>query len=165
MALAAFLGAALATSVPTPMLHHAFHGHAVNPDTGKIAQYPELRKSSEGALWEASNMDEWGRLMKGHQTMSDGYTDTLKFIAKKDIPSGKKPTYMAVVCAFRPEKSNPRRVRFVAGGDQVQYDGNTYTKTADLTTVKVHINSVLSTPNAKHVTGDLKKCRPQSACR
>ena len=38
----------------------------------------------------------------------------------------------------------------------MEYEGNTYTKTTDLTTVKVHINSVLSTKNAKHTTGDLK---------
>ena len=80
-------------------IHHALHGYAVNPDTGEIAQYPELSKCSEGKLWEESNMDEWGRLMNGHDTMAKG-TNTLKFIPRSAIPHNKKTTYMAVVCAF-----------------------------------------------------------------
>ena len=144
-----------ANQLQDAFLHNALHGHAVNPDTGKIAQYKELSQCSEGPLWTGSSMNEWGRLMKGHQTMASG-TDTFKFIARMQIPDDKKATYMAVVCAFRPEKEDPHRVRFVAGGDQVEYNGNTYTKTADLTTVKVHFNSVVSTKNAKHATGDLK---------
>ena len=136
-------------------VHQALHGYAVNPDTGKIAQYPELSKCSEGKLWEESNMDKWGRLMNGHATMASG-TNTLKFIPCTTIPANKKTTYMAVVCAFRPKKEVPRQVRFVAGGDQVEYEGSTYTKTANLTTVKIHLNSVLLTKNAQHVTGDLK---------
>ena len=65
-------------------MEHALHGHAVNPDTGRIAQYPELSQCSEGELWIESNMNEWGRLMKGHQTMASG-TDTLKFIARHEL--------------------------------------------------------------------------------
>ena len=66
-------------AVQETFIHHALHGYAVNPDTGRIAQYPELSQCSEGALWEESNMDEWGRLMNGHQNMKTG-TNTLKFI-------------------------------------------------------------------------------------
>ena len=49
------------------MIEHAMHGYAINPDTGRIAQYNELKDSSKGHLWEESNSDEWGRLMMGHQ--------------------------------------------------------------------------------------------------
>jgi hypothetical protein len=34
-------------------------------------------------------------------------TNTLFFIDKKDIPKNKKPTYVRVVCANRPKKTNP----------------------------------------------------------
>jgi hypothetical protein len=51
---------------------------------------------------------------------------------------------------------DPWRVQFTDGGDQVDYPGIVTTKTADLTTAKILFNSVLSTPNARHMTGDLK---------
>jgi hypothetical protein len=38
----------------------------------------------------------------------------------------------------------------------VDYPGDTSTKTADLTTVKCHVNSVISTAGARYMTGDLK---------
>jgi hypothetical protein len=60
------------------------------------------------------------------------------------------------VCADRPEKPEPRRVRFTVGGDQVDYPGAVSTKTADLSTCKILFNSVLSTPDAKLMTADLR---------
>ena len=38
-------------------LHHACLGNAVNPDTGKIAEFRELSQCSEGDLWQASNAE------------------------------------------------------------------------------------------------------------
>ena len=86
----------------------------------------------------------------------DSGTETMFFIHPNKIPKGKKATYLRIVSAFRPEKDNPRRIRWTVGGDRVPFDGDVSTKTADLTTVKCLINSVLSTPNAKFMTGDLK---------
>ncbi len=44
----------------------------------------------------------------------------------------------------------------MVGSDRVQYDGDVSTKTADLTTAKLLFNSVVSTPNAKCMMGNLK---------
>jgi hypothetical protein len=42
------------------------------------------------------------------------------FIANSAMPKGSKPTYyLRVVSAMRPEKANPRRVRWTANGDKV----------------------------------------------
>jgi hypothetical protein len=83
-------------------------------------------------------------------------TDTMFFIPVSAVPKHKKATYLRVVVAERPEKPNPRRVRFTVGGDRIDYPGDVSTKTADLTTVKLLLNSVLSTPNAKFMTMDIK---------
>ena len=32
------------------LMHYALHGHAINPDTGKIAEYRELSQCSDGAI-------------------------------------------------------------------------------------------------------------------
>ena len=134
------------------------HGTAVNPDTGGIAEYKELSTCSDGNLWQASNADEIGRMFQGlgpDSYMPTG-TNTLFFIDRKDIPKHKKTTYVRVVCADRPEKTNPKRVRWTAGGDKVEYTGNVTTQTADIQTAKCLFNSVVSTPNGRFMTLDLK---------
>jgi hypothetical protein len=136
--------------------HFALHGNATNPDTGRIADYLELSKCSEGALWIESCKDEFGRLCQGHGSDMPSGTETMFFIPISAIPKGRKPTYLRIVAAFRPEKSNPRHVRFTVGGDRIDYLGDVSTKTADLPTVKTLLNSVISTPNACFMTGDLK---------
>jgi hypothetical protein len=134
----------VATAAPpssTPC-QYAFLGSAVNPDTGKIAEFCKLSQCSEGALWQASNAKEIGRLTQGFGTQKG--TNTMFFIAYKNIPKGRKATYLCVVAAFCPEKANPRRIRWTVGGDRIDYPYNVSTKTA-----KLLFNSVLSTPNAK----------------
>ena len=42
------------------------------------------------------------------------------------------------------------------GGDRINYLGDVATKTADITTTKLLLNSVVSTPNAKFMTLDVK---------
>jgi hypothetical protein len=78
------------------------------------------------------------------------------FIPIKNIPKGRHATYSQIVCADLRDKVDPRQVRFTVGGDQVDYPGIVTTKTADLTTAKILFNSVVSTPNARYMNGDLK---------
>ncbi|KAG7342946.1 reverse transcriptase RNA-dependent DNA polymerase [Nitzschia inconspicua] len=134
--------------------HTALHGNAFNPDTGKIAEYAELSQCSDGAYWRASNAEEIGRLAQGYKHIKG--TNTIYFIRKKQVPHHKKVTYLRIVCAHRPEKENPYRVRWTVGGNLIDYPHDASTKTADLLTVKLLINSVLSTIGAKFMTGDLK---------
>jgi hypothetical protein len=140
--------------------HCALHSTAINPDTGHTAEYRELRACSDGDKWINSCADEIGRLRNG-RTNANGQiikgTNTLFFIPISAMPKDRKATYIRIVCADRPEKMDEtRRVRFTVGGDQVDYPGAVSTKTADLATAKILINSVLSTPGAKYMTDDLK---------
>jgi hypothetical protein len=141
-------------------VHHAalLHSNAINPDTGRTSEYLELSKCSDGHHWIEACANEIGRLCRGHgadSNMTSG-TNTMFFIPIKDMPKGCRATYIRIVCADRPEKVDPQRVRFTIGGDQVDYPGIVTTNTADLTTAKILFNSVLSTPNALYMTGDLK---------
>jgi hypothetical protein len=86
--------------------HAALHGNAFNPDTGKLAEFLELSKCSQGTLWQQSNADEIGCLAQGHGTIKG--TNTIFFIDPRQIPKGRrKVTYLRVVCAHRPEKETP----------------------------------------------------------
>jgi len=134
--------------------HFALHGHAINPDTGKIAEYRELSQCSEGRIWQGSNCEEIGRLAQGFGDVKG--TNTIIFIPVSSVPKGRKVTYLRVVSAMRPEKAKPYRVRWTVGGDKIDYPFDVSTKTADLTTAKLLLNSVVSTPNAQFLTADLK---------
>jgi hypothetical protein len=144
--------------VPLPFLDHfALHGNAFNPDTGQLAEYLELSKCSEGALWIESCKDEFGRLCQGHGPDMPNGTNTMFFIPFSAVPKDKKATYLRIVAAHCPEKKTPRRIRFTVGGNQtMNYAGDVSTKTDDLTTVKTFFNSVISTPKARFMTADLK---------
>ena len=69
---------------------------------------------------------------------------------RKDI------TYGRIVCVYRSEKKDPYRTRITMGGNLINYPDDCGTPTADLLTVKLMLNSVISTPNAKFMTIDIK---------
>jgi hypothetical protein len=102
--------------------------------------------------------NEIGRLaqeMPGRNTS----TNTIVFIKKNQVlqDRAKDVTYGLITCLVRPEKiDEPNRTRLVAGGDRVHYPEDAGTPTADLLTVKLLLNSVISTPNAKFMTMDIK---------
>ena len=70
------------------------------------------------------------------------------------MPTGKKATYFRICSNYRPQKADPYQVCFTVGGNLVDYRGNN-TPTADLTTAKLLINSILSTPGATFLGLDL----------
>ena len=49
----------------------------------------------------------------------------------------KTPTYTRIVVDFRPQKSDPSRVRITAGGNLIKCPGELTTRTADITTTKI----------------------------
>ena len=74
----------------------------------------------------------------------------------KNIPKDRIVTYARVVVDYRPQKQDPNRVRITVGGNLINYPGELTTRTADLVTSKILWNSVISTPNARFITADLK---------
>ena len=80
------------------------------------------------------------------------------FIDKKDIPAARwrDVTYGRIVVSFRPEKKDPNRVRLTVGGDRINYPDDCGTPTADMLTVKLLLNSVISTKGARFMTIDIK---------
>ena len=84
-------------------------------------------------------------------------TDTIDFIDRMDVPHNRirDCTYARIVASYRPEKADPNRIRITVGGDRINYPGDCGTKTADLLTVKLLLNSVISTKDAKFMTLDI----------
>ncbi len=94
--------------------------------------------------------------------------DTIFFIPWHKVPKerAKDVTYGLITCLVRPKKTEePNRTRLVAGGNRVHYPFDAGTLTANLLTVKLLINSGISTPGARFFTMDIKNfylCTPMS---
>ena len=82
-------------------------------------------------------------------------TNTIFFVPISAVPKDRKVSYIKPVATIRPNKAEVNRVQLTAGGDRLEYPGITSTDTTSLTTVKVHLNSVISTPGARYVTSDI----------
>jgi hypothetical protein len=123
----------------------------LNDETGDLLKYRHLMKHPKyNDVWTKSLGTEICRLA----TM----TETIFFIKKGDIPEDRKKdkTYARIVCVFCDGKKDKYRTRITMGGNLVNYPGNCLTPTANLLTVKLLLNSIISTPNAKFTTLDLE---------
>ena len=101
---------------------------------------------------------ELGRLAQGFED-TDG-TDTVRFLTHdkiRDIPPDRTVTYARIVVDYRPQKSDPNRLRINAGGNLIDYPYEVTTRTADLATTKVLWDNLVSTPGAKYAAADAKK--------
>jgi hypothetical protein len=107
------------------------------------------------AVWTRSAANEISRLAQGVGNRMKG-TNTIRFIPVTEVPQGRKATYGRFVCTVRPQKSEPERTRLTVGGNLVDYPGDVSTRTSELTTTKILLNSTISTPDAKFMTGDIK---------
>jgi len=120
---------------------------------GEKLRYDSALRSSEGALWEAAANKEFDRLVLE--------TQTGVWISITDVPRGRAISY------YNPQLSRKRRpetvitggieyrVRGTYGGDRGDYKGPTAAETADITTVKILLNSVVSDPEGQWMTTDV----------
>ena len=126
--------------------------------TGKLLEYRHLIKRPEYKdEWNHPYGNKIGRLAQGMKGRVEG-TDTINFIHKHDIPKDRRKycTYGKINCNVRPPKEEKNRTRLTIGGDRINYDGDCGTPSADLLTIKLLLNSVISTEGARFMTLDIK---------
>jgi hypothetical protein len=117
------------------------------PETGKYLKHQELiTKLRHKIKWMKSTVNEINRLYN---------TNTIQFIQWSDIPKGRNVTYCSFIVDIKDHKEEKERTRLTVGGDQIEYSGDKSTQTASLTTAKILINSVISTPKAKFLVIDI----------
>ena len=123
----------------------------MDDETGDLLEYRHLMKHPKYKdVWTKSFSKEIVRLATT--------TETIVFIKKDDIPNTRRgdETYARIVCNFRESKKDKYRTRITIGGNLINFPDDCGTPTADLLTVKLLLNSIISTPNAKFMTLDLK---------
>ena len=65
-------------------------------------------------------------------------------------------TYGSFSCDYKSNKEEKERTRLTAGGERINYPGDTGTPTTDMTLFKTILNSVISTKGARCMMIDLK---------
>jgi hypothetical protein len=120
-------------------------------DTGNLLEYHHLIKYPK---YKNTWSNSFGTEIRGLATT----TETIFFISKTDIPHNRRGnvTYCRIVCIYREGKKDKYRTRITMGGNLINYPGDCGTPTADLLTVKLLLNSIISTPNAKFMSIDIK---------
>ena len=130
----------------------------LDDDTGELLEYRHLVKRPKYKTdWEYSLGNEIGRLCKGMPGRNDG-TETMEFIYQDQVPKDrwKDMTNIRLVCNVRPQKSEVNRTRCTVDGSRTNFVGDVSTPTANLLTVKLLFNSIISTPGARFLGLDLK---------
>ena len=156
----------------TPILHDSNHHQKIIPSGivknhlqhklfhiyyhGTKLSLEQLLLGPDKIIWTNALTNEMGRTSQGINKLLGN--DTLEFIKKGEVPSGRKVTYANFVCDYRPFKLEKYRVRMTVGGDRLEYPYDTTSPAASLLETKVLINSVISdaSKGAKFCTVDIK---------
>ena len=110
-------------------------------------------------IWGNSSGNEVGRLAQGMpgRISKEKATNTMFFIAQDEIPPDRRRDveYTRVVCNYRDQKKEKERTRITMGGDRTNCPFDCGTPTAELLTIKLLLNSVISTLGAKFMAIDI----------
>lgn len=113
-----------------------------------------IRSPHTQKLCENSAANEFSRLMQGLKRGKIQATETMRFIKRRKVPHGRQVTYAKYVCEYKPNKQE--RTKITIGGDHIDYPREVATKSADITTIKCLLNSIISTENGCFATADVK---------
>jgi hypothetical protein len=119
----------------------------LNPD-GTAISYRKSHLGPNALQWAQADAEEFERLFK---------SGTLRPIFHCDIPVDKEATYINPVCSekLKDDGALKLRTRATIGGDRVDYPYSTAAYTADLESIKLLINAMIS-DNAAFSTVDLE---------
>ena len=122
-------------------------------------------------IWGKSYGNELGRLAQRMPGRVDR-TNTLFSIDAQEIHTERwwDIMYGQIVVSYRPDKQDPNQVRLTVGGDRVNHHGNCGTPTANILTIKLLLNSVISVqgeksrPLTSRISISTHRCQDMSTC-
>ena len=99
-------------------------------------------------------VNELARMYQGCKTHAGTYT--IEFIFHRYKPKDRRATYVRAVCGIIPQKIETHITIINVGGNLIDYTGEFSTPTSDLTTMKMHVNSVISEIKSQYMFMDVK---------
>jgi hypothetical protein len=108
-------------------------------------------------LWGKSYKIKLGCLDQGIPGVSKG-PNTIVIIGRDNVlvDSHKDVTYRSMCVHYCPEKADPNCTCLTIGSNCITYPGDCGTPTIDMVTVKIHLNSIVSTKGTCYCTINLK---------
>jgi hypothetical protein len=138
-------------------------GKMHNPVTGRAENIDSLLRGPDTITWTTSLTNEWARCAQGIIGKRPSAchiigNQTIFFIFPGQVPVGRKVACAAFVCAMRPGKAEPCRIRMTVGGDRLDACQDVCSPAVGVTDTKLHTNSAISDAKdgARYCTGDLK---------
>jgi hypothetical protein len=130
----------------------------VDPDTGESLEYHHLLKQPEAKQYTQANINEIDQLTGGRVGGPEiTGTNTGQFIHPSKPPPGRTATYLRPVVTYCHQKADPYRMRcWTIGDNLIYYPGITSTPGSEITTVKLLVNSTISTPDTCFMCCDAK---------
>jgi hypothetical protein len=126
-------------------LQQGWANAVLHPITGKSMEYWQLITDlATKVAWQLSAANELGRLAQGVGGQIKG-TDTMKFIRANELPNDQQPTYPRFVCTEQLQKEEKFRTGMTVRGNLIDYPGDVSVGTAEMETIKILLNGVVST--------------------
>ena len=97
--------------IATNLKGHHQANVVIDPKTGALLEYRHLIKGTTKAIWENSFANEIGRLAQGVGTRIPSGTNTIFFIPKEKLISGRTVTYGRIVVKIIPQKAETHRTK------------------------------------------------------
>ena len=142
-----------------PNLKH-YANPMVHPAIGKtISSYKKAIMDPRIAdVWATAFGKEFGGMAQGDNKTNTQGTNAIFVMTHDEISrlKNKQYTYARIVLDHCPQKEDPNCIRITAGGNLIKYDEELSVRSADITTAKLHWNSVISTPHARYMCLDIK---------
>jgi hypothetical protein len=125
-----------------------------------ISSYKKLMHNPAAAeMWQTAFGKDFGGMAQSNKKTGQKGTNSILVMTHSEvlyIPKDRTVNYARVIVDFRQQKADPHRICITARGNLINYPGELFTQTANLTTSKLMWNSVLSTPGAKYMCLDIK---------
>ena len=102
----------------------------IDSTTEYSLEYRHLVKGDDKLRWTTGFANELGRLAQGVGTRMPTGTNTIRFIARNDVPKNRTVTYGRIVATIRPTKAENHRVRLTVGDDRIEHVGDKSTPIA-----------------------------------
>ena len=83
-------------------------------------------------------------------------TETIKFLHYHEMLKNRHPTYVHFFSEIRPQKTEKECTRLTVRVNLIDYPDPVTTRTCDLVTFKMHMDSTLSRPKRKYCSFDVK---------
>jgi hypothetical protein len=144
-----------ATQITNPVIQlHSEHA-ITDAITGKKYEHAQLIHKDDKDEWLYSTANEFNRLTKDIMPHMPSRSETMRYLPHNAMPPGRKATYARFVTTEQPHKTETKRVHITVKCNLIHYTDKVSTPNADLSTVKMLLNSVISTPGAHFTTFDL----------